>query len=332
MARKVTLQTIADELHLTPSAVSRALSGKKGVSEQTRRRIIATARRRGYVAKIIPAPLTVQVVLLVEQRTLQEKRSWSHVTSGLVSEMALHDSFLSIVVTDADSPTFTPPPLFEQVGKVDGVVAIDKTDIRAIQAAMHLGLPVILVGYRPKCPGCDTVVIDDYAGIFAVATDLVKMGNRRFGFVGSLDHPGFRLRYEGLLSALVEANVTEQAPPHWERPADLDFHSLPTVLFCGNDNLAVDSINLLLQRGVHVPDDVSVIGFDDNPEEHARCPIPLTTMHVDLEGFGRWAVRTLFQRLNHPEGPPVRVVIGVEPVWRQSTAAPAAAPEMVSAT
>lgn len=325
MSKKITLQTIANELHLTPSAVSRALSGRKGVSEQTRRRIIAAARRHGYVAKIVPAPMTVQVVLLVEQTTLQEKRSWSHVTSGLVSEMALHDSFLSIVVTDAQSTTFTPPPLFEQVGKVDGVVAIDKTDIRAIQAARHLGLPVILVGYRPKCIGCDTVVIDDYTGVFTISTELIKMGHTRFGFIGGLDHPGFRLRYEGLVAALVESDITDHVPPHWRDLESLSVRELPTALICGNDNIAARVINHLIQKGVRVPEDVSVIGFDDNPEEHAKCSIPLTTMHVDLEGLGRWAARTLFQRLNHPDGPPVRVVMGVEPVWRQSASKPAGA-------
>ena len=72
MTRKITMQTIANELGLAKSAVSRALSGKKGVSEQTRRRVIAAARRCGYLPKKISSSMPAQLVLLVEERTLRE--------------------------------------------------------------------------------------------------------------------------------------------------------------------------------------------------------------------------------------------------------------------
>lgn len=322
MSRKVTLQTIADELHLTPSTISRALSGGKGISERTRQRVIATARRNGYVAKIIPTPKSLQVALLIEQHTLQEKRFWSYVTNGLISEISLHKGILSIVVTDSGNPIFSPPPLFEQVGKVDGVIAIDKTDVRAVQEARQLGLPVVLAGYRPKSPGCDTVVNDDHAGTFEMASELIRMGHRKFGFIGYRSHPAFCLRYEGLLSALVEARITDHIPPHWEYPEHLDFRDLPTALICGNDAIATDTINLLISKGIRVPEDLSVVGFDDNADEIARCPVPLTTLRIDREGLGRWAARTLFQRLSNPDSPVVRVVMAVEPVWRKSCAKP----------
>ena len=103
---------------------------------------------------------------------------------------------------------------------------------------------------------------------------------------------------------------------------DLAEAELPTALICPVDRLAVKVINVLLCRGIHVPEDVSVVGFDDNLDDVAACPIPLTTVHIDQEELGRWAARTLFQRLNNPGAPPVRVVVGVTPVWRQSCAKP----------
>ena len=109
MSKRVTMRTIADELDLAESAVSRALSGKKGVSERTRRRIIAAARRHGYLAKMAPAPMTVQITLLVE-RILHEMTYWGKFINGLAAEMSLYDSFLSVVVTDAGKPFAALPP------------------------------------------------------------------------------------------------------------------------------------------------------------------------------------------------------------------------------
>ena len=100
MTKKISMRKIAEELNLAESTVSRALSGKKGISEHTRQRVIAAARRHGYVAKLIPIPKPVQVALLVEQNTLQERRFWSYVINGLIAEISLHNGILFIIIMD----------------------------------------------------------------------------------------------------------------------------------------------------------------------------------------------------------------------------------------
>lgn len=321
MSRRITMRVIADELGLAESAVSRALSGKKGVSEQTRRRIIAAARRRGYVVKMVPAPMPVQITLLVE-RVLHEMTYWGTFINGLVAEMSLNDSYLSVVVTDEGRPFTALPPPFDQVGKVDGVIAVRRTDPRVVQAARQIGLPVVLVDYihKHRFPGCDLVMTDGHDGVFTMATELIKIGHRRFGFVGDLKNSHYRIRYEGLQAAIASTGIADEVQRFLLD--DLAQGELPAALICPTDILAANVINLLLKRGVHVPEDVSVIGFDDNIDYVAKCPIPLTTVHVDQEELGCWAVRTLFQRLNNPTAPPVQVLVGVTPIWRQSCAKP----------
>lgn len=321
MSKRVTMRSIADGLGLAESAVSRALSGKKGVSERTRRRVIAAARRYGYIAKMVPAPMTTQITLLME-RILHEKTYWGKFINGLVAEISLYDSVLSVVVTDAARPFVTLPPPLEQVGKVDGVIAVRRTDPRAVQAVRQIGLPIVLVDYiqKQKFPGCDLVVTDGYAGIFMIATELIKMGHERFGFVGDLNNLHYRMRYEGLQAAVANAGIADGVQRFLLE--DLAQGELPTALICPVDKLAVKAIDLLLQRGIHIPEDVSIVGFDDDIDDIAQCPIPLTTVHVDQEELGCWAVRTLFQRLNNPSAPPVQVVVGVTPIWRQSCGKP----------
>lgn len=322
MAKK-TMQAIADELNVARSAVSRALSGKKGVSEQTRRRIIAAARRHGYVPRPTPAPISAQIVLLAEERTLREKIFWSYVTNGLVAEVPLHNGFLSIAVTEAGNPVFALPPLLEQAGKVDGVVAMAATDIRAVRAVKGLGLPVVLVDYDLDCPGFDSVIIDDRGGTFQMTMELIELGHRKFGYAGGIKNPSYRRRYEGMVSALIQSGIQGPLPPRWHSPEDLPARDLPTAIFCCNDDNAARTIEILAARGIRIPGDVSVVGFDDSPSGvTGNCPVPLTTLHVDKEELGRWAIRTLFQRLNNPDGPPIQVTVSVTPMHRQSCAKP----------
>lgn len=323
MGQRTTMKTIAAELNLNESAVSRALSGQGGVSEATRRRVMAAAQQLGYRPRSSAEPKPLQIALLVEERTMREKDFWSYVMNGLVSEVPLHQGFLSIAVTDASGPVFTLPPLLQQVGQVDGVIAMHATDIRAIQALKRLGIPIVLLDYLIDCPGHDSVIINDRGGTFEMAMEMIRLGHRRFGFVGGLDNASFRMRYEGLVSALIRTGIAGQIPPHWYYPRDVPGEDLPTALFCCNDGNAMRTIEHLETLGIRVPDDVSVIGFDDNPSgSAANYRIPLTTLRVDREELGCRAVRTLVQRLYNPDGPPIQVAVGVIPVFRESSGKP----------
>ena len=323
MAKKASMQRIADELGLARSAVSRALAGKKGVSEATRRRVQATARRLGYDAETgTPSPKPVQILLLVEERTTREKHFWSHVLNGLVTEVPQHHGYLSIVLTDAHQADFKVPPLLEKAGGVDGVIAMHATDIRAVSAVKRLGLPIVLLDYVEDLPDYDTVIIDDLRGIKQLVTELAGLGHRRFGYIGDLENSSFRSRYEGLLAAMAQNGILDGSPPQWRVPEDLPDRGIPTALICCNDDWALETVDYLLAKGVKVPEKVSVTGFDDSITEERRCRIPLTTLRVDREELGRWAVRTLFQRLWNPDGPRVQVAVGVELVKRASHAGP----------
>ena len=168
--KKVTMQTVADRLHLHNSTVSRALLGNKGVSEQTRGRIIAAARQIGYMPKLKPAPSTAHIMLLAEELPLGEKLFGNPVINGLVSEIPLYNGCLYMAIINTDNPRPALPPLLWKVGKIDGVIAI-KTGLRAVQAVRQLGLPIVLIDYIYVCTGCDSVVIDGHAGTFTIASD-----------------------------------------------------------------------------------------------------------------------------------------------------------------
>ena len=129
--------------------------------------------------------------------------------------------------------------------------------------------------------------------------------------------------FRSLVSALIRTGVADSIPPHWNDPRQIPFDGLPTAIFCCNDDNAARTIECLLEHGLRVPEDVSVVGFDDNPNgTAATCRVPLTTLRVNREELGRWAVRALLQRLQNPDGPPIQVSVGVTPVHRKSCARP----------
>lgn len=75
---------------------------------------------------------------------------------------------------------------------------------------------------------------------------------------------------------------------------------------------------------MRVPEDVSVVGFHDNPDLTISCPVPLTSLYVDREELGRQGMRVLLQRLRYPDSPPLQIAVGVKPVWRESCGIPEA--------
>lgn len=322
MARQVTLQDIAESLNLSPSSVSRALSGKKGVSEATRNRVMAAARRMGYVPVVQGDNPSFHSLLLAENSTLCEPIFYADILRGLAAEMATQHGSLSIAITDRESQTLRIPPALQHVGHVNAVVGIHRTDPRVIEYVRELGLPLVLVDYLYPDHGADTVDPDGHEGARTLTLHLASLGHRRFGFVGDLANRSFRMRMEGVLQALhgmglPASNLLTVTEPE-QLPSTLS--ELPTALVCCNDAWAMTTVNVLRGRDISVPTDVSVAGFDDN--HSAESTIGLTSMRVYRDELGRWAARLLRCRWENPGNPPIRVMCRTEMVIRESTTTP----------
>ena len=194
---------------------------------------------------------------------------------------------------------------------------------------------------------CRRIGVDDYAGAQKAARHLCELGHRRFAVLGlefDDSHVGLvdaaqiagaqyqtsRLRAEGYLSVLAEYGVDPSSVPIWEtQAADVGVvkgleamfggPDRPTALLSMSDRMAMLAMGWLKSRGLRVPEDVSVIGFDGVPEA-ARSTPPLTTVAQPILEMGRWAVRAIL----HPIGGVQRQVLATELVVRSSTAPPPA--------
>ncbi len=193
--------------------------------------------------------------------------------------------------------------------------------------------PTVLIG-EVEQDRTDQVGVDSVAGARDLTEHLLATGRRRIAVVGSPGVPetaAARQRTEGYRQALAAAGVPrdpalEVPTPRWTSDeaagalrAFLDAHPLPDAFFCFTDSMALAVVHVLWERGLRVPDDVAVAGFDD--VEPGRYAVPsLTTVSFDLRGFAATALDLLRDRIEDPDRPPRRLTVPHAVVPRASTA------------
>lgn len=349
---RVTLQTIADRVGVSRMTVSNAFSRPDQLSATLRERILAVAEELGYVgpdptARALASGTAGTVGLLLSET----------LTYALTDEIAV--AFLA-GIADELAPTGLALTLLSTEGQ-NGVVpardvAIDGAlvyscdpDSTSVGWLMRRHLPLVFVDQAPA-PGIASVNVDDRAGARAAATHLIELGHRRVGVVtsglrgeyGLLDSPldstavhTERQRLLGWLDALDDAGVepTVVRQPHIA-PFDLGYAAAqtllgiqpaPTAILCFSDAIAIGVIRAINDAGLHVPEDISVVGFDDNPLARTSAPA-LTTVRQDVGEKGRAAIAALMSAIDRaksrPGGRGRHLVLPTELVVRDSTAAP----------
>ena len=322
MRRSPTVQQIADHLGLSKFSVSRALAGKSGVSEVTRLRVVQASQ-----SLRVPAPLGSQVLFVTQAGDGVSPELWLAVLHGAEREGARHG--LTLIPRDAGHLG----PLDALHSAVCGLVlATAKPDELAAEAH-RVGLPAVTASYAgPKQP-IDQVVTADWEAGVSVARYLTGLGHRSIGFVrGEPGLFGRRERLRGLRDGVPPTGDVTIHEIGFAEPGGFPeaFRALlgtgvvPTALFCAHDGLAVTVISELTRSGLHVPDDISVIGFFDFAAALQIVP-PLTTIRGPREQMGVALIRCLLHRLDSgaEQMPICRIALMGELIERESAAAPA---------
>jgi LacI family transcriptional regulator len=198
--------------------------------------------------------------------------------------------------------------------RVDGILyAADYHRLVDLPRNMK-GIPAVLVNSRPTDPRVTSVVPDEIGGTLAVVRELTASGHRRIGYLTEAgDIPATKLRMDGYRRALQEAQihfhpelVARQLPntPGGNRAASilLDRPDPPTALFCFNDRMAMGAYQAAAQRGLNIPGDLSIVGFDNQENIADALQPPLTTAALPHYDMGYWSVNTLLDIINAPDG------------------------------
>ncbi len=220
---------------------------------------------------------------------------------------------------------------------VAGLLAIpSQNDDRAFRQFLETGVPMVILDRTVPLPNVDLVSVTNREGAIQAVEHLVELGHRRIAMIGGLEaHNVGSERRAGYLAALERARIPHDAAlvkdGGFEREAARDaviellaLSDPPTAIFSANNTMSLGVLQALHERGLHVPQDISVVGFDDMPWQVAMQP-PLTCVAQPTYDIGATAARLLLERIADPTRPVRRVVLETSLVVRASSGEPAVA-------
>jgi DNA-binding LacI/PurR family transcriptional regulator len=336
--RGPTIVDVARRAGVSKGAVSFALNDRPGVAPETRDRILAAARELGWQPSTRARALSrsrafaVGLVMRRAPELLGADPWFPQFLAGVESTLAERGSALVLqVVGDDDEAEASSYRRLAGQGRVDGVFLNDMlVDDHRFDLLAGLGLPAVAVG-RPvgPCP-FPIVTVDDRQGVAATVEHLLDLGHRRIAFVGGTTGYVHSLsRRTAWRQVLAAAGIA----PGPELVADftgpggaaatgalLELAGPPTAIVYANDVMAIAGMGVAIGRGLAVPGDLSVVGFDDVPLAAHVAPA-LTTVRQDALAWGRAAAEVL---LAVSEGRPAADVElpAATPVFRASTGPP----------
>ncbi len=334
----VTARDVAKKAGVSPAAASLVFRGKPGVGDETRERVLAVAREMGFeysAPSEVRRTSTLQLIIYKKHgKVVSETPFFEQLTKGVSDEtyrLGYHRLSISYFYA-AEHPSEQLKSL--RSTKCAGIVLL-ATEMRATDVAQfeRLGVPVVLLdGWFPSKRN-DSVVIDNQRGAWQATQYLISQGHRDVGYLNSnVDIRNFLERRDGYLSAMASLGRKDFDPAKAIVRVGTTIESafddmsaylatgpdLPTAFFADNDIIAAGCMRALAKAGIRVPEDVSIVGFDDMPICQLVYP-SLTTMAVPKASMGALAVQRLVALIKgETTGESVRICVLPELVSRES--------------
>ena len=333
MSARTTISDVAAQAGVSISTVSLVMNEKGSVADGTRDHVRSVAERLGYTpsrsARRLAGGRTGNVgFVLREDHFRHSEPFYTRVFLGAEFEARRRGLYV-LLTTIPGTFRAADTPRFLKENSVDGVVVAGSVDDAFLRVLDRSGVPYVLADYAWR--GASAVELDNHGGATRVAEHLVAQGHTRFGFLGAdPGHPSLVARRAGFEAGVAEAGfavhvVAGEAGATRRAGLDLaprllDADARPTAVFCANDALALGLLDAAQARGLRVPDDLAVVGFDDVDAAALAAP-PLTTVRVYKEQLGETALAQLCERVEagaRTDRAPTTTRIATELVVRQS--------------
>ena len=331
---KVTIRHVAEEAGVSIATVSRVVNGHSDVSAETRQAVERVLRERGYPAGGRRSRIAATGLIGVTMPFVNPGY-FAQILSGAAE--ALYEQDLRAVLCPTRHSHERETSLLDQLasgGADGGILVLPEESAGELEALAEHGFPFVVVDPRTEVPdGIPVVCAAHSSGATQATRHLLSLGHRRIGVIGG--PPGWvatQERLRGYYGALAGAGVLpDQSLVRYsnfrvnggraEAAALLDLNEPPTAVFAFNDSMAVGVMREAAARGLRIPEDCSVVGFDDTEEATIVSPA-LTTVRQPLAELGRTAVSVLLRQLNNRSFEPLRIELETRLVPRDSTGAP----------
>ena len=327
------MKEVARAAEVSVATVSHVINRTRFVSPALAERVRLAMQDLGYTPDATARSLRIRRTQTIGLLVPDNSNPFFAELSQVIEEAGFEAGYTTILGNSAEQADRERRYVEALVAKrVDGlIIAPSRDDDGTLEAILAPSkVPVVVIDRDVHLPGADVVLYDSEAGSHAATRYLLGLGHRRISFVaGPADVEPAAARLRGFLRALAEAGVAPGAV------VDADFHyrgglaaadrllasgERPTAIFAANDLMAAGVLRALAARGLRVPDDISVVGFDDAPLAEMVSPA-LTTVRQPLQEMAQTAVSMLLQRIGGESGGPRRRVLTTELVVRESATA-----------
>ncbi|MHA6529899.1 LacI family DNA-binding transcriptional regulator [Paenibacillus sp. BAC0078] len=338
---KITIQDIADALGISRNTASKALNGVESIPAATRDKVIKKAaelkyKQFSYMETVSSSSEKQGNIALLTCNLPNGSHFGSLLISGLEKKISTEGYTLSIFfVRENDIKNMSLPGNFEP-SNVSGIICIEMFNKSYSKLITDLDIPTIFIDCAvdmvyPELKS-DLVLMENEHSTYLVTRKLIDHGYASFGFVGDYNHcKSFNERWIGFNRALVEAGIPMN-PAHNIVAPDQNFnmeenwmeHQLdaleerPSVFICANDFIAISMMKSLKNKGINVPEDVAVCGFDDASESRVVEP-HLTTVHIYSSQMGIISAEMLLSRIKDNTKPYQVTHVATDIIFRDST-------------
>lgn len=337
----VTMKDIANELNISINAVSIALNNKKGVSEQTRRKIINEAEKLGYFdveKKYIKTFANSNLCLMIDNMYVNDL-FYCNLISRIQEYM--RQKGYDMILNFFNPKSFDLPNCIVSK-KVSGIVIAGNIDYDYIDTIYKSKIPVVLIDNLSFLSDIDSIVTNNISGTYKATDYLIKKGYSDIGFFGDIKYSssvenrflGYKNRIKQMLelksinsdidgyiaSRSIISNIEKHIISN-DNKSILELVNkikhMPKAFICSNDNAAVKLMISLKNIKYKIPSDISIIGFDDISICELISP-RLTTLKVDKDSMAKKTVEKLIERIYNTDKIVEVIQIGVKIVERDS--------------
>jgi len=332
-----TIKDVAKEAKVSIATVSLVINNNNRISQDTSKRVLRVVKKLNYQpsrsARGLVSKKTGNIgFILTEEHFLRSEPFYSKIFLGIEFEARIHDYYILLATVSPSFSNGDSLPRFITERNFDGIIIAGKVPSDLIYSILKYNMPLVFVDYSLMNGDYPTVLTDNIKGGVLATNYLIENGHKNIAFIGGeISHPSIMERLQGYKLALERAELNSNdevvitnddnlsrkngcsaAEILLERTKDV------TAIFSANDSIAIGVMQCLNNKGIKVPDDISVIGFDDVQADLLLDP-PLTTVRVPKIDMGTEAIQLLFGIINKENIKAKKILVPVELIVREST-------------
>ncbi len=332
-----TIKDVAKNAQVSVATVSLVIHDNNRITPDTRRKVLKAIKELNYhptrSARGLVSKTSGNIGFIVtDDHFSRSEPFYTQIFLGTEFKAREEEYYILLTTIPSNFKEDDPMPRFVLEKNIDGIILAGKIANCMIDRLSEMKVPMVLVDYYPPQGNYPVVVIDNIDGGFKATQHLINCHHKNIAFIGGdIEHPSIRDRFQGYKMALEQSNIpfkdsytVMDAPYPSRKYGHLSAEKLfrqsndLTAIFTCNDAMALGVLEYLKMKKLKVPEQISLIGFDD-VEANLSLDPPLTTMRVPKVDMGVEAMRLMVEILKDKNLSPRKILIPVELIVRKST-------------